>query len=86
MRLLSVAAVAMAICKGCGLEKEVASDGECQECRAGRLRPRMKSMSHVLDTKSFMLPASRNILWVWTAVTLGVLLLGETLYLLLAGR
>jgi hypothetical protein len=46
----------------------------------------MKSMSKVMDTGSFMLPARRNIVWVWAAVTLGLLLLGETVYVLWSGR
>lgn len=73
----------MATCKGCGLEREVASDGECQECRAGRLRPQMKSMSHVLDTQSFMLPARRNIIWVWAVVGLAGIAAAELAYILL---
>jgi hypothetical protein len=47
----------------------------------------MKSLSGVMDTKSFMLPARRNIVWVWASVTLGLLLLGETVYVIFfAGR
>lgn len=46
----------------------------------------MKSMSHVMDTGSFMLPARRNIVWVWAVVTLGLIILGETLYILFVGR
>ncbi len=74
----------MSQCKGCGLEKDVASDGECQECRAARFRPQMKSMSHVMDTQSFMLPARRNIIWIWAVAGLIALVAGEVLYLLLS--
>lgn len=76
----------MTACSKCKRESEVGADGWCAECRAAGYRTRMKSMTEVMDTKSFMLPARRNILWVWTAVTLGLLLLGETLYILFAGR
>jgi hypothetical protein len=84
MNLLSLIPVDMGNCKVCGQRAELGADGECEECRRGRFR--MKSMTEVMDTKSFMLPARRNILWVWTAVTLGLLLLGETVYVLFAGR
>lgn len=86
MNLLSLMPVDMGNCKSCGQRRELGTDGECEECRRGRFRTQMKSMSQVMDTKSFMLPARRNILLVWTAVTLGLLLLGETLYILFAGR
>ena len=76
----------MANCSKCGLEKPVGADDECAECRGERFRAQMSSMSHVMDTKSFVLPARRNIIWVWAAVTLGLLLLGETVYVLLSGR
>ena len=86
MNLLSIVPNDMTDCKKCGLEKPVTSDGECEECRDGRFRAQMGSMSHVMDTKSFILPARRNIVWVWAAVTLGLLLLGETVYMLCSGR
>lgn len=72
----------MASCKTCKLERALGPDGECQECRGTRFRAQMQSMSSVMDTKSFMLPARRNIVWMWAAVTLGLLLLGETVYVL----
>jgi len=87
MNLLSIVLDDMANCKNCGLEKPLVSDGECEECRGGgKFRAQMESMSHVMDTKSFMLPARRNIVWVWAAVTLGLLLLGEIFYVLWPGR
>lgn len=77
----------MGNCRTCKLERELGADGECQECRGVRFRAQMKSMTDVMDTKSFMLPARRNIVWVWAAVTLGLLLLGETIYVIfLSGR
>jgi hypothetical protein len=85
MNLLLIVVGDMTNCKKCGLEKPVAPDGECEECR-DNFRAQMGSMSHVMDTKSFMLPARRNVVWVWAAVTLGLLLLGETFYILWPGR
>lgn len=77
----------MVSCKKCGLAKELGADGVCEACRGTQFRAQMKSMSKVMDTGSFMLPAKRNIIWVWAAVTLGLLLLGETIYVLFfAGR
>lgn len=71
----------MATCTKCGKEgAEI--QGLCESCRTSDVRARMKSMSNVLDTNSFMIPAQRNIVWVWTTVTLGVLLVGETIYFL----
>ncbi len=85
MNLLSIVLGDMVNCKNCGLEKPLSPDGECEEC-GGKFRAQMESMSHVMDTKSFMLPARRNIVWVWAAVTLGLLLLGEVFYVLWSGR
>lgn len=76
----------MSNCSKCKKEGVVGADGRCEKCHAEGFRTQMKSMTEVMDTKSFMIPARRNILWVWTAATLGLLLLGETLYLLFAGR
>jgi hypothetical protein len=84
MNLLSILLFEMINCKKCGLKKPLVPGGDCEEC-AGRFRARMESMSHVMDTKSFMLPARRNIVWVWAAVTLGILLLVETVYMLWPG-
>lgn len=86
MNLLSIVLLDMANCDKCGLEKTLGSDGVCEGCRGQLFRAQMKSMSKVMDTGSFMLPARRNIIWVWATVTLGLLLLGETVYVLLSGR
>lgn len=82
----------MAKCRKCGQEKKLGADFVCENCRGEncrgtQFRAQMKSMSKVMDTGSFMLPAKRNIIWVWAAATLGLLLLGETIYVLFfAGR
>lgn len=77
----------MANCKQCGQEKKLGTDETCEGCRGTQFRAQMKSMSKVMDTGSFMLPAKRNIIWMWAAMTLGLLLLGETVYVFFfAGR
>lgn len=76
----------MTFCRKCGAERRDLAGGLCARC-ADPHRAQMKSLSGVMDTKSFMLPARRNIVWVWASVTLGLLLLGETVYVIFfAGR
>jgi hypothetical protein len=71
-------------CPSCGKQSPI-DQPICVWCKVPRpndSRSRLASFANVLDTRSFILPVRRRLVWIWVAITLGLPMVLSAVYYL----